>query len=40
MNYYKENSSVIALTTGTACKSHYELEQQEPYIAKHDDKHF
>jgi len=40
MNNYKENNGVIYLTAGTAGKSHYEIEQQESYIAAQDDEHF
>ena len=40
MNNYKENSGVIFLTSGTAGKSLYEIEQQAPYVAAEDDEHF
>jgi predicted phosphodiesterase len=40
MNNYKENSGIIFLTSGTAGKSHYEIEQQAPYVAAEDDEHF
>ena len=39
-NDYKENTGVIYLTSGTAGKSHYEIEEQAPFVAKQDDKHF
>ena len=31
---------MIYLITGTAGRSHYEIKQQAPFIAKQDDKHF
>jgi hypothetical protein len=42
-NYYdnnNDNGGVIYLITGTAGRSHYELEGQAPFVAKQDDKHF
>jgi hypothetical protein len=40
LNNYKENTGVIYVISGTAGRSHYEIEQQSPFIAKQDDKHF
>jgi Calcineurin-like phosphoesterase len=40
---YKNNDKgdgVIYLITGTAGRSHYDLEGQAPFVAKQDDKHF
>jgi hypothetical protein len=31
---------VIYLITGTAGRSHYEIKQQTPFVAKQDDTHF
>jgi hypothetical protein len=42
-NNYKNNDKgdgVIYLITGTAGRSHYELEGQAPFVAKQDDEHF
>jgi hypothetical protein len=42
-NNYKNNDNgdgVIYLVTGTAGRSHYELERQEPFIVKQDDENF
>ncbi|HET9807674.1 MAG TPA: LamG-like jellyroll fold domain-containing protein, partial [Nitrososphaeraceae archaeon] len=39
-NNYNVDSGVIYLITGTAGRSHYEIKQQAPFIAKQDDKHF
>ena len=39
-NYNNDNGGVIYLITGTAGRSHYELQQQAPFVAKQDDKHF
>jgi hypothetical protein len=39
-NYNNDNGGVTYLITGTAGRSHYELQQQAPFVAKQDDKHF
>ncbi|HEX2406315.1 MAG TPA: hypothetical protein VHJ38_03815 [Nitrososphaeraceae archaeon] len=31
---------MIYLITGTAGRTHYEIKQQAPFVAKQDDKHF
>jgi hypothetical protein len=40
LNNYKEDSGVIYVISGTAGRSHYEIEQQAPFVAKQDDKNF
>jgi hypothetical protein len=39
-NNYNADSGVIYLITGTAGRSHYEIKQQAPFVAKQDDNHF
>ena len=39
-NNYDTSNGVIYLVTGTAGRSHYELEGQSPYVVKQDDKNF
>ena len=39
-NYNQDNTGVIYLITGTAGRSHYQLEGQASFVAKQDDKHF
>ena len=39
-NNYHDDNGVIYLITGTAGRSHYEINQQAPFVAKQDDKHF
>gem|GEM_PF-340673 len=39
-NNYNNDNGVIYLITGTAGRSHYEINQQAPFIAKQDDKNF
>lgn len=40
INYNEDHPGQIYLITGTAGRSHYELEGQAPFIAKQDDEHF
>jgi hypothetical protein len=37
---YKEDTGVIYAISGTAGRSHYEISQQAPFVAKQDDKNF
>jgi hypothetical protein len=39
-NYADDKSGVIYLISGTAGRSHYDITQQAPFIAKQDDTKF
>jgi Calcineurin-like phosphoesterase len=39
-NNYKEDTGVIYAISGTAGRSHYEINSQAPFVAKQDDKNF
>ena len=39
-NNYNNDNGVIYLITGTAGRSHYEIKEQAPFVAKQDDEHF
>jgi hypothetical protein len=40
INYHEDYQGQIYFITGTAGRSHYEIKEQAPFIAKQDDKHF
>ena len=37
---YREDTGIIYAITGTAGRSHYEIKDQAPFVAKQDDKHY
>ncbi|HSF49754.1 MAG TPA: LamG-like jellyroll fold domain-containing protein [Nitrososphaeraceae archaeon] len=39
-NKNNDNKGIIYFITGTAGRSHYEIKEQAPFVAKQDDKHF
>jgi hypothetical protein len=39
-NYHGDQLGQIYFITGTAGRSHYEIKEQAPFVAKQDDKHF
>ena len=39
-NYNEDYLGQIYFITGTAGKSHYDIQQQAPFVAKQDDNHF
>ena len=40
INYHEDYQGQIYFITGTAGRSHYEIKEQAPFVAKQDDKHF
>ena len=40
INYYEDYQGQIYFITGTAGRSHYEIKEQAPFVAKQDDEHF
>ncbi len=39
-NYKDDKSGVIYIISGTAGRSHYDIKEQSPFVAKQDDTHF